>query len=245
MSNTSGIRRVVVTGIGAITPLGLSVSDTWKNALEGVSGIGAITHFDATECPVKFAGEVKGFDVTKPVGPFHPASDSTVTQACSEKDMKRFGRFTHLGLAASMEAYADSGLDAHRSQISPERMGVNIGVGMGGLPEIEAVHNDFLTRGFRRITPFFIPQVIGNMVSGQLSILLNLQGPNLCNLTACSSSAHAIGESFRQIQRGDADIMAASQRCVRFPPAMTNPRKLRAPSTQAGMDLSWAKARPL
>jgi 3-oxoacyl-[acyl-carrier-protein] synthase II len=130
-----------------------------------------------------------------------------VTQACSEKDMKRFGRFTHLGLAASMEAYADSGLDAHRSQISPERMGVNIGVGMGGLPEIEAVHNDFLTRGFRRITPFFIPQVIGNMVSGQLSILLNLQGPNLCNLTACSSSAHAIGESFRQIQRGDADIM--------------------------------------
>ena len=207
MSNPSGLRRVVVTGIGAVTPLGLSVTDTWKNALEGVSGVAPITHFDTTECPVKFAAEVKGFDVTRAIGPFHPAADQTVTQACSEKEMKRFGRFTHLGLAASMEAYADSGLDAHRSQISPERMGANIGVGMGGLPEIEAVHNDFLTRGFRRITPFFIPQVIGNMVSGQLSILLNLQGPNLCNLTACSSSAHAIGESFRQIQRGDADIM--------------------------------------
>ena len=207
MSQSSGTRRVVVTGIGAISPLGLNVADNWKNAVAGVSGIGTITHFDPTECPVKFAGEVKGFDVTQPKGPFQPAPGVSVTQACSEKDMKRFGRFTHLSLAASLQAYEDSGLDSVRDKISPERMGVNIGVGMGGLPEIESVHNDFLARGFRRITPFFIPEVIANMASGQLSILLNLQGPNLCNITACSSSAHAIGESYRQIQRGDADIM--------------------------------------
>ena len=207
MSHASHPRRVVVTGIGAVTPLGLNVTDTWKSALEGVSGVGTITHFDPTECPVKFAAEVKNFDVTKPIGPFHPAEGATVTEACTAKDMKRVGRFAHLGLAASMEAYGDSGLDAVRSQIEPDRIGVNIGVGMGGLPEIEAVHNEFLNRGFRRITPFFIPQVIANMVSGQLSILLNLQGPNLCNITACSSSAHAIGESMRQIQRGDADII--------------------------------------
>jgi 3-oxoacyl-[acyl-carrier-protein] synthase II len=121
--------------------------------------------------------------------------------------MRRVGRFVHLSLAASLEAYGDSGLDAIRSKISPDRIGANIGVGMGGLPEIEDVHNDMLAKGYRRITPFFIPQVIPNMAAGQLSILLNLQGPNLCNVTACTSSAHSIGESFRQIQRGDAEVM--------------------------------------
>jgi 3-oxoacyl-[acyl-carrier-protein] synthase II len=119
------------------------------------------------------------------------------------------GRYVHLALVAGLEAYGDSGLDALRSKLDSDRIGVNIGVGMGGLPEIEAVHDDFLAKGYKRVTPFFIPQVIPNMASGQLSILLNLRGPNVCNVTACTSSAHSIGESMRQIQRGDADVMIA------------------------------------
>jgi 3-oxoacyl-[acyl-carrier-protein] synthase II len=193
--------------MGAVTPLGLSAPETWRAALDGRSGIARITLFDLADCPVTFAGEVKGFDVTRPVGPFKPAPEVTVTQAANAKDARRVGRFTNLALAAGLEAYGDSGLDALRSKIAPYRIGVNIGVGMGGLPEIEAVHDEFLAKGYRRVTPFFIPQAIPNLAAGQLSILLNLQGPNLCNVTACSSSAHSLGESFRQIQRGDADIM--------------------------------------
>jgi 3-oxoacyl-[acyl-carrier-protein] synthase II len=200
-------RRVVITGIGAVTPLGLTIGETWKKAIEGKSGIGKTTLFDPTDCPVLISGEVKGFDVTKPMGPFQPSPAHTVTQAANTKEARRVGRFVHFALAAGLEAYGDSGLDHVRSKISPERIGINIGVGMGGLPEIENVHNEFLAKGYRRVTPFFIPQVIPNMASGQLSILLDLQGPNLCNVTACSSSAHALGESFYQIQRGDADIM--------------------------------------
>ena len=112
-------------------------------------------------------------------------------------------------MAAGLEAYGDSGLDPIRDRLDSQRMGINIGVGMGGLNEIEDVHNDFLAKGYRRVTPFFIPMVIANMASGQLSIMLNLRGVNLCNVTACSSSAHALGESFRQIQRGDVDVMIA------------------------------------
>ncbi len=209
-------RRVVITGMGAVTPLGLSVAETWANALEGRSGIGKISHFDAEGCPVQIAGEVKNFDVTrpiadKPVFPFSvddPAAPG-LAQPSGPKDVKKFGRFTHLTLAAGLEAYIDSGLDASRSQISSRRMGTNIGVGMGGLPEIESVHDDFLAKGYRRITPFFITQSIPNLAAGQLSIMLNLQGPNLCNTTACTSSAHSIGESFRHIQSGVADIMFA------------------------------------
>jgi 3-oxoacyl-[acyl-carrier-protein] synthase II len=197
--------------MGAVTPLGLTAPDTWRAALEGRSGVGPISLFDTAECPVTIAAEVKGFDPAKPVGPFHPVPggdpDTIVKCAANSKDARRVGRFAHLALAAGLEAYGDSGLDAHRATIPAQRMGINIGVGMGGLPEIEAVHNEFLAKGYGRITPFFIPQAIPNMASGQLSILLNLQGPNLCNVTACSSSAHAIGESFRQIQRGDAEIM--------------------------------------
>ncbi|MEO5971214.1 MAG: beta-ketoacyl-ACP synthase II [Bdellovibrionia bacterium] len=207
-SNLSqGKRRVVVTGIGAVTPLGLSAQETWKNALQGQSGIARTTLFELTDCPVTFSGEVKGFDVTRSVGPYQPSPGNPVTQAANSKEARRVGRFVHFALAAGLEAYGDSGLDSIRSKISPERMGVNIGVGMGGLPEIEAVHDEFLAKGYRRVTPFFIPQVIPNLASGQLSILLNLQGPNLCNVTACSSSAHSIGESYRQIQRGDADVI--------------------------------------
>lgn len=200
-------RRVVVTGMGSVSPLGLSAKETWKNALEGRSGVRQISLFDLKDCPVTFAAEVKGFDPSHPVGPFHPTAATTITQTASSKEARRVGRFTLLGLAAGLEAYGDSGLDAVRSQFPPERIGVNIGAGMGGLPEIESVYDDFLEKGYRRVTPFFIPQVIANMASGQLSILLNLQGSNICNVTACASSAHSIGESFRQIQRGDVDIM--------------------------------------
>jgi 3-oxoacyl-[acyl-carrier-protein] synthase II len=202
-------RRVVVTGLGVMSPLGQNVTDTWKNALEGRSGIATTTLFDLKDCPVTISGEVKGFDVTQSIGPFHPSPDLQITQAANSKDARRVGRYVHLGLAAGLQAYGDSGLDSVRSKIAPDRIGVNLGVGMGGLPEIEAVHDEFLAKGYRRITPFFIPQVIPNMASGQLSILLNLQGPNLCNVTACSSSAHSLGESWRQIQRGDADVMIA------------------------------------
>ncbi len=183
--------------------------ETWRGALEGRSGISKISLFELTDCPVQIAGEVKNFDVTRPMGPFQPAPGETVTQASSAKDARRVGRFCHFALVAGLEAYGDSGLDSARNQVAPERMGINIGVGMGGLPEIEAVHNDFLNKGYRRVTPFFIPQAIPNLASGQLSILLNLKGPNLCNVTACASSAHALGESLRIIQRGDADVMVS------------------------------------
>ncbi len=204
---SQGKRRVVVTGFGAVSPLGLSAKETWSQALAGKSGIARTTRFELTDCPVTISGEVKGFDVTRSVGPFYPTSSTPVTQAANSKDARRVGRFVHFALAAGLEAYGDSGLDSIRSKIDPTRMGINIGAGMGGLPEIEDVHNEFLAKGYRRVTPFFIPQVIANIASGQLSILLNLQGPNLCNVTACSSSAHSLGESFRQIQRGDVDVM--------------------------------------
>lgn len=206
----SSTRRVVITGLGAVTPLGLDVRSTWSAALEGRSGIGTLTHFDTKDCPVTIAGEVRGFDFTKPVGPFKPMPgqpDQLVTQAMNAKEARRFGRFVHLAMVAGMEAYGDSGLDASRSSLVSERMGVNLGVGMGGLGEIEAVHDEFLAKGYKRVTPFFIPQVIANMASGQLSIVLNMRGPNLCNVTACSSSAHSMGESYKLIQRGDADVM--------------------------------------
>jgi 3-oxoacyl-[acyl-carrier-protein] synthase II len=203
----SAKRRVVVTGIGAVTPLGLSVADSWNGVIEGRSGVGPIQLFDSTDSPVTIAAEVKGFDVTRQVGPYHPAPGLEVNQAANAKEARRVGRFVHFALAAGLDAYGDSGLDAVRAKIQPERMGINIGVGMGGLPEIEAVHNEFLAKGYKRISPFFIPQAIPNLASGQLSVLLNLRGPNLCNVTACASGAHSIGESFRQIQRGDADVI--------------------------------------
>lgn len=202
-------RRVVVTGMGAVSPLGLSLGETWKNALEGRSGVDTIRLFDPTGCPVTIAAEVKGFDVTRAVGPFHPAPGQEVTQAANAKEARRVGRFVHFALAAGLDAYADSGLDSCRDKVSPERIGVNIGAGMGGLPEIADVHTEYLSKGYKRITPFFIPQVIPNMASGQLSILLHLQGPNLCNVTACTSSAHSLGESFRLIQRDEADVVIA------------------------------------
>ncbi len=202
-------RRVVVTGAGVISPLGLTVADTWKKALAGESGIGLTQSFDTQGCPVLISGEVKDFDVTSAVGPFHPAPELVVQQAANSKEARKVGKFVHFALRAGLEAYGHSGLDRARSELDATRMGVNIGVGMGGLPEIEAVHRDYLAKGYKRVTPFFIPQVIPNMAAGQLSVLLNLKGPNLCNTTACTSSAHSIGESFRQIQNGTVDVMFA------------------------------------
>ncbi len=204
-------KRVVVTGIGTVTPLGLSASETWSALKQGQSGVGKITRFDATECAAQIAAEVKGFDVTRALSsPLTPVTGGDpLTQAMNGKEARRFGRFAQLGVSATLEAYADSGLDSIRNRLNPTRIGVNIGVGMGGLPEIEETHNDLLQKGFRRVSPYFIPQVIPNMVGGQVSILLHLQGPNLCTVTACASSAHAIGESMRLIQRGEADVMIA------------------------------------
>lgn len=204
-------RRIVVTGLGVVSPIGLTARETWANALAGKSGVSRISLFDPTDCSTLIAAEVKGFDVSKTFSPLYPRGKNSepLTMVANSKDARRVGRFCHFGMVAGVEAYIDSGLDAHRDALNSDRMGVNIGAGMGGLPEIEDVHNALLEKGYKRITPFFIPQTIPNMPSGQLSILLNLRGPNMCNVTACSSSAHSIGESALMIERGDADVMLA------------------------------------
>jgi 3-oxoacyl-[acyl-carrier-protein] synthase II len=204
-------RRVVVTGVGTVNPLGNTVEGSWKRILAGESGMAPITYFDASTCPVRFAAEVKGFDPTmsleRPLRPF-PDGEPLV-QAIPAKDVRRYGRYAQLGIYAGVQAYLDSGLDDARQDLPAQRLGVNVGAGLGGLPEIQSVHDDFKEKGFRRITPFFILQVIANITSGQLSGLLNLKGPNHCEVTACATSTHSIGESFRIIQRGEADVMIA------------------------------------
>jgi 3-oxoacyl-[acyl-carrier-protein] synthase II len=201
----------VVTGAGTANPLGNTVEGSWKRILEGVSGVGKITLFDAASSPVKIAAEVKDFDVTRALAhPLKPFPDQDpFTQAILPKDLRRFGRYGQFAVYAGIQAYVDSGLDAFRGEIPAERMGANIGVGLGGLPEIQAVYDEFKANGYRRITPFFALQVISNIPSGELSLLLNLKGPNHCNVTACASSSHAIGESFRLIERGEAEVMLA------------------------------------
>ena len=188
------MRRVVITGMGAVTPLGNSARDLWTSVLAGKSGIGRITRFDATTCTVQIAGEVKDF-ILPPM--------------MSAKEARKIGRYAQLGTAAAVEAYHDAGLDVMRDRHPAERFGVNVGVGLGGLPEIQSTWDDFKEKGFRRISPFFILQSIPNLVSGQISLLLQLKGPNHCNVTACATSAHTIGESARVIQRGEADVMVA------------------------------------
>jgi len=211
--NSDSRRRVVVTGIGAISPIGNTVQETWSGLCEGRSGVGKIT-FELTpqpNCPVEIAAEIKNFDPFETFPPLRPRAregDLTeITTAINKKDLKKFGRFTHLAACAGVQAYRDSKLDEARTLLDPERMGVNIGVGMGGLYEIETSHVELINRGWRRISPFMIPQIIPNMASGLLSIILNAKGPNLCNVTACSSSAHSIGESTRLIRQGAVDVM--------------------------------------
>jgi 3-oxoacyl-[acyl-carrier-protein] synthase II len=162
-------RRVVITGLGAVSPVGNTAADTWAALAAGRSGISRITRFDATGCSAQIAGEVKDFDPTKPlVQPLHPrgANEAPLTQVLTPKDVKKFGRFTHLGAVAAVEAYADSGLDAHRAEIAADRMGVNLGVGLGGLPEMEAMHDTWKTGGYRKISPFFIIQIAPNLLAG-------------------------------------------------------------------------------
>jgi 3-oxoacyl-[acyl-carrier-protein] synthase II len=207
-----GKNRVVVTGIGIVSPVGLTRETSWKAITEGKSGIGKITRFDASECSAQIAGEVRDFDPSKPLDtPIYPRGKDQppTTHAATVKDAKRMDRFIHLALTAGVEAYQDSGLDQARDKIAATEIGMNIGVGMGGLPGIEETYDTYREKGFKRISPFFIPQVIPNLAAGQLSILLNTQGTNLCAVSACASSAHSIGDSFRTIQRGEATAMIA------------------------------------
>ncbi len=205
-------RRVVVTGLGAVTPVGNTAADTWAALIAGRSGIGRITRFDPTGCTAQIAAEVRGFDCTKhlPV-PLHPrgTGGEPLVQALTLKEVKKFGRFTHLGTVAAVEAYTDSGLDAHRATLSADLMGVSIGVGLGGLPEMEAMHDTWKAGGFRKISPFFIIQIAPNLLAGQVSLALDFRGPNMSVASACATSGHALGEAAAAIARGDADVMLA------------------------------------
>lgn len=214
MSQTNSFprRRVVITGVGAVTPCGNSAADTWASLTAGRSGIARITRFDATGCSAQIAAEVKGFDPARPLpAPIFPrgSGNDPLTQTFTPKDIKKFGRFTHLGATAAVEAYVDAGLDAHRSNLNAERMGVNLGVGLGGLPEMEAMHDTWKAGGFRKISPFFIIQIAPNLLAGQVSLLLDFRGPNMSVASACATSGHALGEAAAAIARGDADTMIA------------------------------------
>jgi len=185
-------RRVVVTGMGCVSPVGNSLSETWDAIVSGKSGIATITKFDPTPFTTHFGGEVKGFDIES----YIPA-----------KEARHMDAFIHFGLAAGMQAMQDSGLVV--TEQNAERIGVMVGSGIGGLPLIEETHTEYLNRGARRISPFFVPASIINMISGHLSIKYGLKGPNLSIVTACSTGLHCIGAAARMIEYGDADIMVA------------------------------------
>ena len=185
-------RRVVITGLGLVSPVGNEVETGWANIVAGRSGIGPITRFDASAFTTRFAGEVKGFDVAD----WMPA-----------KEARHFDTFIHYGVAASVQAFRDSGLEV--TEKNAERIGVFVGSGIGGLPLIEETHVEILNRGNRRVSPFFVPGSIINMVSGQLSIMLGLKGPNYAIVSACTTGLHCIGDAGRMIAYGDADVMVA------------------------------------
>jgi len=189
-------RRVVVTGLGCVSPVGNTVAESWANLLAGRSGIDLVTSFDASALSVRFAGEVRNFNVAD----YMP-----------EKEARHMDRFIHLGMAAAAQAVQDSGLPTG-DRLDPElatRIGVNIGSGIGGLPMIEETHAEYMNRGPRRISPFFVPASIINMISGHVSIKYGFQGANLAVVTACTTGLHAIGLSARLIEAGDADVMVA------------------------------------
>jgi 3-oxoacyl-[acyl-carrier-protein] synthase II len=192
-------RRVVITGLGIVSPVGNSVDEAWQNILAGRSGIDLITRFDVSTFPVRIGGEVRGFDIG---------------QYLSPKDARRMDIFIHYGMAAGLQAIRDAGLDA--GSFVPERVGVSIGSGIGGLPMIENTCDDFLAGGVRKVSPFFVPGSIINMISGNLSIMQGYKGPNISLVSACSTGTHSIGDAGRLIEYGDADVMIAggAEACV-------------------------------
>lgn len=192
MSQMKGQRRVVVTGLGLVSPVGNNVGDAWENLLAGRTGIATITKFDHSGLSVHFGGEVKGFNIEDYI---------------SAKEARHMDTFIHYGVAAGTQAFKDSGLEV--TEANSERIGVLVGSGIGGLPMIEETHTEYTTRGARRISPFFVPGSIINMISGHLSINLNLKGPNVAAVTACTTGLHSIGLAARLIQYGDADVMIA------------------------------------
>ena len=185
-------RRVVVTGLGLITPVGIGVAESWANIINGQSGIGKITKFDCSAFPSQVAGEVKNFDPLAYIPP---------------KDARRMDTFIQFGIAAGIEAFKDSGIEVNDS--NSERIGVSVGSGIGGINLIESTGEVFDEGGVRKVSPFFIPGTIINMISGNLSIMLNLKGPNVSIVTACTTGTHSIGDAARMIEYGDADVMLA------------------------------------
>ncbi|PKM13156.1 MAG: beta-ketoacyl-[acyl-carrier-protein] synthase II [Gammaproteobacteria bacterium HGW-Gammaproteobacteria-3] len=198
-------RRVVITGLGAITPLANNVQDTWNAVVNGKSGITPIDSFDISLFPTTFGGVIRGFDAN---------------QYIPEKDAKRMDGFIHYGLAAGSQAFEDAGLEV--TEANAERIGVAIGAGIGGITGIEDCYATYLKSGSRRISPFFVPGNIINMISGNLSIKYGLKGPNFAIVTACTTGAHNIGDAARLIKYGDADVMIAggAERCTTSPTAM-------------------------
>ncbi len=185
-------RRVVVTGLGIVCPTGNDVDNAWRNIVQGQSGIGRIGKFDTAGFSTQIAGEVKGFDVAQ----YLPA-----------KEARHMDTFIHYGLAAGIQAWKDCGLEV--TEANADRVGVCIGAGIGGLPLIEQTQSEYLQRGPRRISPFFVPASIINMISGHLSMMYGMEGPNLALVTACTTGLHCIGDAMRMIQYGDADVMVA------------------------------------
>lgn len=185
-------RRVVVTGLGAVSPVGLDVAENWQNITAGNSGIAELTEFDVSAFNVRFGGSVKGFDVT---------------QYMSAKDARKMDAFIHYGYAAASQAIGDAGLTDNEPD--PDRIGVAVGSGIGGLPGIEAGYGAFLKSGPRKISPFFVPANIINMVSGNVSVAWGFQGPNIALVSACASATHSIGDAARLIEYGDVDVMIA------------------------------------
>ena len=185
-------RRVVVTGMGMVSPVGNDVATAWKSVVAGTSGIGPITHFDASAFPTRIAGEVKGFDPAQYIPP---------------KDIKKMDTFIHYGIAAGDEALKDSGIEI--TEANAPRIGVAVGAGIGGIAMIEKTSIIYHEQGQRKISPFFVPSSIINMASGNLSIMLGLKGPNIACVTACTTGTHNIGLAMRMIQYGDADVMVA------------------------------------
>lgn len=185
-------RRVVVTGLGLITPVGIGVKESWANIINGQSGIGKITKFDCSTFPSQVAGEVKNFDPLAYIPP---------------KDARRMDTFIQFGIAAGIEAFKDSGIEV--TDNNSERIGVSVGSGIGGINLIESTNDVYDEGGVRKVSPFFIPGTIINMISGNLSIMLNLKGPNVSIVTACTTGTHSIGDAARMIEYGDADVMLA------------------------------------